>query len=55
MLRAKPWEHPSAVAKLPIIILLLARINYSNRCTAVSVAISTGRPGRALSAIVELL
>jgi hypothetical protein len=29
MLYAKPWEHPSAVAALSIVILLSARINSS--------------------------
>jgi hypothetical protein len=46
MLYAKPWEHPSAVAKLSVIILLSIRINCSARCIVASEAISTGQPGR---------
>jgi hypothetical protein len=45
MLHAKPWEHPSAVVTLCIVILLSARINSSTRCTVASVAVSTVRPG----------
>jgi hypothetical protein len=55
MLYAKPWEHPNAVATLSIIILLSARINSSTRCTVASVAISTGRFGRALFATQKSL
>jgi hypothetical protein len=32
MLYAKPWEHPSAVGTLSIVILLSARINSSTCC-----------------------
>jgi hypothetical protein len=46
MLFAKPWERPSAVAALPILILLSAGINSFTRCTVAPVAVSTGRPGR---------
>jgi hypothetical protein len=53
MLYAKPWERPSAVATLSIVILLSARINSSTRCTVASVAISTGQPGWASSATLE--
>jgi hypothetical protein len=55
MLHAKPCEHPSAVDTLPVVILLSAQINSSTRCTVASVAVSTGRPGRTLSANFELL
>jgi hypothetical protein len=48
---AKPWEHPSAVATLPIVILLSAWINSSTRCTVASVTISTGWPGRGIICI----
>jgi hypothetical protein len=50
MLYDKPWEHTSAVATLPIVILLSARINSSTRCTIDSVAVLTGRPGRTSTA-----
>jgi hypothetical protein len=53
MLYAKPWEHPSAIATLSVIILLSAWINSSTHCTVASVAISTGRPGRASSATFQ--
>jgi hypothetical protein len=53
MLYAKPWAHPRAVATLSIVIILPAWINTSTRCTVASVTISTGRPGRALSATFE--
>jgi hypothetical protein len=53
MLYAKPWEHPSAVATLSIVILLSAQINYSTHCTVASVTVSTGRPGRASSTTIE--
>jgi hypothetical protein len=55
MLYAKQWEHPSAVATLSIVNLLSVRINSSIRCTGAYVAISTGRPARALSATFEIL
>jgi Mn2+/Fe2+ NRAMP family transporter len=53
MLYAEPWEQPSAVATLFILILLSAGINFSTRCTLAAVAISTERPGRAPSATFE--
>jgi hypothetical protein len=53
MLYAKPWEHPSTVSTLRIVILLSAGLNSSTRYTVASVAISTGRSGRALSVTFE--
>jgi hypothetical protein len=53
MLYAKPWEHPSAVATLSIVILRSAQINSSTCCTVASVGISTGRPGRATSVTLQ--
>jgi hypothetical protein len=55
MLYASPWELPSAVATLYIIILLSAGISTSTRCTVASVAMSTGRPDRTSSATFERL
>jgi hypothetical protein len=46
--------NPSTVATLPVVILLSARINSSTRRTVAPVAVSTGPPGRTLSAIFEL-
>jgi hypothetical protein len=50
---AKPWEHPSTVATLSIVVLLSARINSSTCCRVARSQSSTGRPGRASSATFE--
>jgi hypothetical protein len=42
MLYTEPWEHPSAVAALSVVILLSAWINFLTHCIVAYVAISTG-------------
>jgi hypothetical protein len=53
MLYGKPWEHPSAAAKLSTVVLLSAP-NLPTHCRVASGAISTWRPGRASSATFEI-
>jgi hypothetical protein len=55
LLYAKPWEHPTAVATVSVVVLLSAGINSFTRCTVASVINLKRQPGRTSSVTFEQL